>query len=109
MTAKNALLEAALAYAKRGWPVFPCKPGEKTPLTRNGVLDATTNVKTITRWWTETPDANIGLDCGGAGFMVLDFDPGSDIKELEKNVGEIPKTQLRQTTPRGGTHLFYAL
>ena len=105
----NAMLEAALGYAHRGWPIFPCKPREKTPLTRNGVLDATTNIETITGWWTDTPEANIGLDCGGAGFMVLDFDPGSSLEELEKNVGSIPKTSLRARTPRGGEHQFFSL
>jgi hypothetical protein len=27
-------LRQALAYARRGWPVFPCQPGQKVPATR---------------------------------------------------------------------------
>ena len=27
-------LRQALAYARRGWPVFPCQPGQKIPATR---------------------------------------------------------------------------
>jgi len=27
----NTVLDRALAYARHGWPVFPCHPGEKTP------------------------------------------------------------------------------
>ena len=103
----NDLLKAAQAYAGRGWPVFPCKPGEKVPLTKNGVLDATTDLRQITKWWTTTPDANIALDVGGAGMMVLDLDPGHDLEELEKNVGPIPQTHLHARTPRGGRHLYY--
>ena len=36
-------LRAALAYAKAGWRVFPCTPGEKVPATSNGVKDATSD------------------------------------------------------------------
>ena len=113
------LLDAALEYAARGWPVFPCKPesaprlpdgkADKRPLTKNGVLNATTNTAQITKWWTATPDANIGLDVGGAGMMVLDYDPGFNLEELEQNVGPIPKTKLRSRTPRGGEHCFLTL
>lgn len=105
----NELLDAALAYAKeRGWPVFPCR-ADKTPYTSNGVLDATTNLKVIEDWWNTWPRANIGLDVGGAGMMVLDLDPGHDLKELEKNVGVIPNTKLSANSPRGGSHLFFSI
>ena len=39
----SALYEAALRYAELGYPVFPCAPGTKTPLTEHGHLDATTD------------------------------------------------------------------
>ena len=105
----KSLLEAALAYAARGWPIFPVKPGLKAPLNFNGVLGATTNPAQITKWWTTTPDANIGLDVGSAGMMVLDYDPGFNLEELEQNVGPIPDTGLRSRTPRGGEHCFLTL
>ena len=34
------LLKAALSYARRSIPVFPCEPGVKRPLTYNGFWDA---------------------------------------------------------------------
>lgn len=103
-----SLKEAALGYANRGWPVFPCR-ADKTPYTKNGVLDATTDPEKVAAMWDENPMANIGFAVGRAGMATLDFDPGSDIKELEANVGPIPDTQLRVRTPRGGSHDYLSL
>lgn len=72
--APDALALAAKWYATvANWPVFPLKPGGKTPLTRNGFKDATTDLEQITGWWTATPDANIGTPTGYA-FDVIDVD-----------------------------------
>jgi len=103
----SALKQAALEYAAKGWPVFPCNASKK-PYVENGVLDATTSRKQIEDWWDTWPNANIALDVGGAGMVVLDFDPGHDLREVEKNIGALPETKLSQTTPRGGKHLFFA-
>jgi len=102
------LRKAALAYAKRGWPIFPCR-SDKTPYTIHGVLDATTNIDQIEDWWDKWPKANVALDVAGAGMMVIDLDPGHSMEELEDNVGPIPKTRLRASTPRGGSHLFLSI
>ncbi len=102
------LLDAALDYARQGMPVFPCK-SDKTPFTKRGVIDATTDEKKIREWWDTWPKANIGCDVGSAGLMVLDFDPGHDMDELVDRVGKLPKTKLRQKTPRGGEHWFYEI
>ena len=105
----TSLLEAALAYAsERGWAVFPCR-SDKTPYTQHGVLDASSNPEQIKKWWREWPKANIGLDVGSAGLMVLDLDPGADREALARAVDGLPPTLLRARTPRGGEHLFYAL
>ena len=77
------MLDAALAYAARGWPVFACGR-DKKPLTARGVLDATTNVARITAMWANHPDANIAFHPGGIDWMVLDDDPGYDGKSSGK-------------------------
>ena len=43
MTRSDSLLGQALAYASRGWPVFPCLPGAKEPATTHGFHDASTD------------------------------------------------------------------
>lgn len=70
------LKAAALQYVSRGWPVFPLKPREKVPATRNGFKDATTDPDAVTRWWTTNPEYNIGLPTG-IMFDVIDIDPAN--------------------------------
>ena len=91
----TTMLEAARAYAKRGLPVFPVKPLEKTPLFKGSFHDATTDLAKITEVWTANPDANIGMEPGAVHQMVLDYDPGHDLAVVEQNVGPLPDTQRR--------------
>ncbi len=102
------LKESALAYARRGWPIFPCQHNKKPYEGTNGVLDSTTDPVKIEELWTTYPRANIGLDVGGAGMVVLDLDPGHDWDEVVEALGEVD-TKLVQDTPRGGEHLFFKL
>ena len=105
------LLKAALAYARRGVPVFPCEPGAKRPLTRNGHWDATTDPRVIGRWWGRWPSANVAIPTGKkSGVVVLDVDPnagGSEsLGKLERVGVPVPKT-ARARTGGGGIHLFF--
>src|SRR6266849_1224690 len=90
-TTANSTLDAALAYAARGWHVFPChtptpqggcscrRPScediGKHPRTKNGLQDATTEEATIRRWWKMWPEANVAIRTGAiSGLVVLDQD-----------------------------------
>ena len=70
----DATLRRALAYAARGWPVFPCQPGHKIPATAHGYLDATTDPEQITAWFTRHPGRNLAIATGAPGPDVLDVD-----------------------------------
>jgi hypothetical protein len=105
------LLEAALAYAGRDVPVFPCERGAKRPLTRNGHWDATTDRRAIERWWRRQPSANIGLPTGEkSGIVVLDVDVDDggleSLARLERERAPLPKT-ARTRTGGGGIHVFF--
>ena len=96
------MLEAALAFAARGWPVFPCDPqqdGPETPAAKKrakrplvpgadkgpdgkpvpktgGLWRATVDEAQIRRWWKRRPDALIGVPTGQRiGAFVVDLDP----------------------------------
>lgn len=103
----TALRDTALWYAAQGWPVFPCKPGEKMPATRNGFKDATTDPDVIGAWWAATPDANIGLPTGLA-FDVVDLDDpdGYDSWQLiRESVVSVPLLAIAYTGG-GGRHFY---
>ena len=90
------LLDWALEHARRGWPVFPLLPRAKQPFPaksacthlphRHGFKDATLDADTIRAWWTDHPDANVGIVTGRAsGLLVVDIDPrsGGDVTLAE--------------------------
>ena len=104
-------LDAALGYAARGWPVFPCWPGRKNPHTEHGVLDATTDPAQIEAWWTRWPDANVAIATGQPGPDVIDFDVQGDadysaLAELT-NAGLLDGHGDMVRTRSGGLHVYF--
>jgi len=65
------MTEIALQLAAKGKYVFPCRPRGKEPLTSHGFKDATTDPEQIRRWWSEHPDANLGLATGLLSRLVV--------------------------------------
>lgn len=127
--------------------MFPCDQNDKQPKVssreegKGGVKLATTDRATIERWWQTWPDAMIAVRTGskasgGAGFFVVDLDPGDEqtIEELqekletwladrvvvdvtgdvktmaagiERSIGYRFPSGPRVWTPRGGLHLWF--
>ncbi len=90
----------AIAYALIGLKVFRLVPGTKVPFKgSHGFYDATSDLEVIFEWWSNEPDANIGIVSGHSSrIVVLDVDPrnGGD-ESLEK------LTQLHSGLPKTAT------
>jgi len=56
-----------------------CDSKGKHPLYTGWYKNSTTDVEQIKKWWTKTPNANIGIPTGEkSGWLVLDVDDGGD-------------------------------
>jgi hypothetical protein len=116
MTARppDRAVERALAYARHGWPVFPCQPGGKQPATRHGFHDATTDPDKITWWWQRQPAANLAIATGQPGPDVLDVDQhgpaGNGFAAFNqlKRAGLTGGAAALVATPSGGLHAYFA-
>ena len=111
---KEEILNAALEYAARGWPVFPISR-TKSPLTPHGFKDASTDPEQIRRWWAQTPAANVAIRTGAAsGLIVIDIDIDHDAGKfgddsfrewIDENGAYIDTKTV--VTGRGGKHLYF--
>lgn len=120
----SQLVEIAINYAKRGWPVLPlhtpthgicscgpkCQSPGKHPRITGGVHAASTDLEIIKSWWHNWPKANIGIATGiVSNLVVIDLDERHGGVEAFRNwekqhpvqTGLIAKTG-------GGFHLFFA-
>ena len=83
----NRMMDSAIDCANRGWPVFPCNPSTKQPLTAKGFKDASIDINRIVDWWTRHPDAMIGVPTGAG-----------------RSLNERPKRKPNVKNPSGSRH-----
>lgn len=107
-----ALRNAARYYATQGWPVFPCLPGGKAPLTKRGLYDATVDLDQVDQWWSAWPLANIGLPTG-LRFDVIDIDAPDGFFSFQSLITRYgaqgyppPEVLAVSYTGSGGRHLL---
>ncbi len=111
----RTLTAAAQLYAARSWLVFPVRSRSKVPATRRGLHDATSDPDTVSRWWRSTPEANIGVDCGRSGLLVVDLDGEQGIEAwADLAATAAPGTHAHEPTlvsrtGGGGMQLFFTV
>ncbi len=69
--------------------------------------ESTTDQDTIRGWWKRWPTANIGIDCGKSGLLVLDADTYKESFEGEKLLSPSDEETVTTLTGGGGVHLWY--
>lgn len=123
----GSCLNEALALVRRDFHLLPvhtmrdgncscdgkvkgCKPGKHPAglLVKNGHKNASNSEAQVLHWWSEMPDANIGVACGPSKLIVVDEDPrdGGDetLAALKLDGCAIPDTV---TARSGDGHHYY--
>ncbi|SLN10713.1 phage/plasmid primase, P4 family [Pseudooctadecabacter jejudonensis] len=100
--------QAAQNAAERGFKVFPCKKDGKEPAISAWHKYATADVEQVRRWWTDNPNANVGLNLKASDLVAVDVDSYKQDCEWQIfSAGlDIPDTTI-QTSARGGTHYIF--
>jgi hypothetical protein len=108
ITALSKFHAAALALARRGKKIFPCKPASKEPACLRGFEAATTDAAQIDKWWREDRFRSVALATGQVNDIdVLDLDDGGEttVALLEEQYGPIPPS-VEVISGGGGRHVY---
>ena len=101
-------LEAALRYRnKYNFSVIPVSKTKKPIIKWEEFQKRIATEEEITKWWTDTPDANIGIVTGLiSGIAVIDIDTDEGKETIQEYIPESTITPTVET-PRGGQHLYF--
>ncbi|MCL5667460.1 MAG: bifunctional DNA primase/polymerase [Candidatus Thermoplasmatota archaeon] len=111
-----SLFQAAMYWRSKGFDIIPIKRLGNTPATLHGLKDATSDMKTIREWFSNTPikgipSVNIAtVPMEGSSIFDIDidrhnFDGIRSWRELTQGKS-VPRT-LTELTQSGGLHLTF--
>ena len=102
--------DKAVALARRGFRVFPCQIGEKTPRTKRFYEAATSDPDSVAAMWTSNTGAalrfNIGVSTDDLIVVDIDTKNGKNGWVFAEELG-LSYDTFTVATPSGGTHLYY--
>ncbi len=100
---ENTMLEHALKYAAAGIACLALVQNGKIPLKHplqpSGSKSATTDKETLTKIFTDHPDANVGIACGDS-FVAVDIDSREGEEAIVLAGLKLPDCRTHRT-PRG--------
>jgi hypothetical protein len=108
--------EAALWYAKQGIYIFPCIGSgsddwttAKKPLTQHGFKDASNDIEQVTAWWSENPNAFIGIATGAVNNLtVIDVDSEEDKHFYPILLDYAKRLNCPMVSTSKGFHVYFA-
>ena len=114
--------EHAAGLARRGFCVFPCRPGEKRPAVPDWEHRACADPDRVRRFWPGSQH-NIGIACGPSNLVVIDLDCHGTLPEEWQMPGVLDGRDVMAqlcdwagkpwpstywvVTPSGGWHLYF--
>lgn len=105
----NPMLSQALNYAQEHFKIFPLKVNSKSEqILKSWKNEATDDLHQVQTWWSDYPDANIGVKTGN-GFIIIIIANNNERngKEIMKTyINKFPKTRIVRT-PNSDWHLYY--
>jgi hypothetical protein len=116
VTQPSRLCHKALDLAGKGYRVFPLALNAKTPITSSGFKDASNDRVQVAKWWSDNPNANIGIRTG-SGLVVIDVDrlpkdgrpkaiPNPWLEPLAERLESLAADHVVES-PTGGFHLYF--
>jgi hypothetical protein len=101
---------SALKLIEQGFSLVLLKPNSKLPVSAETTFKhATKSIETIEEWFKRWPDANIGIQPGKSGLIVLDVDVKSggldSLSHIQSEYGAL--TTLCARTASGGFHYYF--
>jgi hypothetical protein len=101
-----AMIDHALAWAERGFAVFPLREGGKEPALKGSWRDMATRDPDRIRGLWGRREYNVGVDTGD--LIVVDIDDkGGKCGSADWELLSYPDDTLTVQTPSGGRHLYY--
>ncbi len=105
LDAECPMFEAAIEYLRNGLRPVPVHPHEKRLVILRAELSYPPSSDALSRWWTQHPDARVGILTGvDSNLVVVEVDPGypGTLDELE-----VPSSVFRVKIPSGGIQLWF--
>lgn len=98
--------DLAVPIASLGVPVIRLRPNSKLPLDGEWQNLATTDLATIEKWDSLTPDCGCGSVAKTDGFLFFESDEAGVIKRYQQETGESFQTYTVQSRP-GRFHFYF--